>query len=78
MASFDFNKPIFFPPVQPFEKVGTGVATPTLKKFFFQRAYNTVWAAYETWITEGVADSNPPSGDAITGLTTAGFWKEVV
>jgi len=78
MASYDFNRPTSFAEVQPFEKVGTGVATPTLKKFFFQRAWNTVWGAYETWITEAVPDPNPPSGDAITGLTTAGFWKEVV
>ena len=78
MASYDFKRPTFFPATQPFEKIGSGEATPTLKKFFFQRAYNTVWAAFETWVTEGVANPNPPSGDAITGLTTAGFWKEVV
>jgi hypothetical protein len=78
VASYDFKKPNTFPAMQPFEKVGTGAATPTLKKFFFQRAYNTVWAAYETWISEGAPQPTPPSGDAITGLTTAGFWKQVI
>lgn len=78
MASYNFKRPMQFPQIQPFEKVGSGVVTPTLKKFFFQRAYNTVWSAYETWITEGFPEPNPPSGDSITGLTTSGFWKQTV
>ncbi len=78
MAAYDFERETSFLVPQPFEKIGTGAATPTRRKFFFQRAYNTVWATYETWITEGAPSATPPSGDAITGLTTSGFWKQVV
>lgn len=78
MASYDIAKPGSFPQVQSFDKIGTGTATPTLTVFFVQRAWNTAWSAYETWISEGSADPNPPSGESITGLTTAAVWQEVV
>jgi len=78
MASYNFTRPTSFPAISPFDKVGTGDPVPTLKKFFLQRAWNTVWLAYETWTSEDAPDPNPPSGDPITGLTTAAYWKAVV
>jgi hypothetical protein len=78
MASYDFNRPNFFPSIQPFTKTGTAEVTPTLKKFFLQRAWNTVGQYFETWISEGAPQATPPSGDVVTGLTTSAFWKEVV
>lgn len=78
MAAYDFEQPTSTIVPQQFDKVGTGVATPTLTKFFFQRAWNTVGLYYETWVSQGIPEPNPPSGDAITNLTTAAFWKMVV
>lgn len=78
MAAYDFEKETSFITPQQFDKVGTGVPVPVQRKFFCQRAYNTSWGTYETWISEGSPNPNPPSGDAITGLTTVGFWKQVV
>lgn len=78
MASYDFIRPTSFPSVSPFDKAGTGSPSPTLKKFYFQRAFNTDEGMYETWVSEGAANPTPPSGGSITGLTTAAFWKMVV
>lgn len=78
MASFTFTKPASYPEISPFDKTGTGDPVPTLKLFYFHRAWNLAWLTYETWITEGEADPNPPSGESITGLTVCGFWKKVV
>lgn len=65
------------PTLQPLQKVGEGVAESTLKQFFVQRAWNLNTLAWETWTTEDEPDPNPPSGDPISGLTTAGIWKQV-
>jgi len=78
MAAYDFERPTSFIVPQQFDKIGTGVATPTLKKFYFQRAWNTVEGNYETWVSVGAPEPIPPSGDPITGLTTASFWKMVI
>lgn len=79
MASYDFDQglsDLLYP--QQFEKIGTGVPVPTQKKYFFQRAWNTVGSYYETWVSEGAPDPTPPSGDPVTNLTTSAFWKMVV
>lgn len=78
MAGYDFNRPTSFAEVQPFDKVGTGIPEPVLKKFFFQRAWNTSGLYFETWVSIGFPNPIPPSGDPIIGLTTSAFWKEVV
>lgn len=78
MAVYEFEQPLSFVVPQQFNKTGTGIATPTLKKFYFQRAWNTIEQNYETWVSQGAPDPNPPSGDPITGLTTSAFWKMVV
>jgi hypothetical protein len=78
MASYNFVRPVSIPKRQVFDKVGTGIPTPVLRKFFCQRAWNVAWAMYETWVSEGEPDPSPPSGNVVTGLTTAAFWKMVV
>lgn len=79
MAAYDFEQPQYdFLIPQQFDKVGSGVPTPVLKKFYFHRAWNTVELNYETWVSQGIPQPNPPSGDPITGLTTAAFWRMVI
>lgn len=78
MASYDFDRPTEYSLIQPFEKVGSGIATPTMRKYFFQRAWNTAGGYYETWISEGAPADTPPSGDAVTNLTRSAFWRQVV
>ncbi|RLC76833.1 MAG: hypothetical protein DRJ03_27880 [Chloroflexi bacterium] len=76
MAAYDITLP-GSPTLQPLRKVAEGEADVTLKQFFVQRAWNLNTQAWETWTTEDEPDPNPPSGDPITGLTTAGIWKQV-
>lgn len=78
MTAYNIETDSSFLVPQQFDKAGTGIATPTLKKFYFQRAFNTDEGNYETWVSVGAPEPVPPSGGNITGLTTAAFWKMVV
>ena len=76
MAAYDITLPES-PTLQPLRKVGGGAPEVSLRLFFVQRAWNLNTLAWETWTTENEPDPNPPSGDPISGLTTAGIWKQV-
>jgi len=80
MATFNISVPGTPPLIEYFDKMGDGVPVPYQRRFYFQRAWNTVTLSYETWISEGSPSPTPPSGDPIQAgsLTTAMFWKRVV
>jgi hypothetical protein len=78
MASYNFTRPLVNKPIFEFDKLPYTEPTPALRKFYFHRAWNTVELLYETWTTEDNPDPSPPSGDPITGITIAAFWKKVV
>lgn len=78
MATYNFTKPPVNQPIFEFDKIPYEEPVPTLKKFYYYRAWNTVQGMWETWTSIDAPDPNPPSGDAATGLTKALFWKKVV
>lgn len=78
MASYSFTRPAVNQPVFEFDKIPYGEPTPTLRKFYYYRAWNTTLLMWETWVTVDVPDPAPPSGDPIVGLTQALFWRKVV